>query len=36
VLLDHGGDLELVETGAGGTTMRLILPWAGDAPKESP
>jgi two-component system, NtrC family, nitrogen regulation sensor histidine kinase NtrY len=36
VLLDHGGDLELVATGASGTTMRLILPWAGDGPEESP
>lgn len=31
ILLDHGGDLELVATGPGGTTFRLSLPREPDA-----
>ena len=35
LMVAHGGDIELVETGPGGTTFRLILP-AADPVAENP
>jgi len=35
VLLDHGGDIELVATSSAGTIFRLTLPRTSDTQKEA-